>query len=134
CGATKYSPAMTLDSLLRIYHRTGRNAALEVVDRSCRTMAEGGIYVQLCGGFRRYSTDAKWLVPHFEKMVYDNAQLSRLYLHYYQLTHDQSTRHVAEGILDYVVREMTDARGGFYSTQDADSEGHEGRFFVWTAA
>ncbi len=132
-GAPKFPPAMTLEFLLRIYHRTGREEALEIVDRSCRKMAEGGIYDQLGGGFHRYSTDAKWLVPHFEKMLYDNALLSRLYLHYYQLTHDESTRRVAEGILDYVVREMTDARGGFYSTQDADSEGHEGRFFVWTA-
>jgi uncharacterized protein YyaL (SSP411 family) len=133
-SAPKFPPAMTLEFLLRIYHRTGNKDALKIVSRSCQKMAEGGIYDQLGGGFHRYSTDAQWLVPHFEKMLYDNALLSRLYLHYYQLTHDESARRVAEGILDYVVREMTDARGGFYSTQDADSEGHEGKFFVWTAA
>jgi uncharacterized protein len=132
-GAPKFPPAMTLEFLLRIHHRTGSDEALDIVTNTCRKMAEGGIYDQLGGGFHRYSTDAKWLVPHFEKMLYDNALLSRLYLHYYQIRHDESARRVVEGTLDYVVREMTDAGGGFYSTQDADSEGHEGKFFVWTA-
>lgn len=131
-GAPKFPAPMNLEFLLRSYQRTGERSALEMVEHTCRKMAEGGMYDQLGGGFHRYSTDAKWLVPHFEKMLYDNALLSRLYLHVYQVTKDEFYRRIAEETLDYVVREMTDERGGFYSTQDADSEGHEGKFFVWT--
>ena len=95
-------------------------------------MARGGMYDQLGGGFHRYSVDERWLVPHFEKMLYDNALLSRLYLEAYQLDPQPLYARVVEEILDYVVREMLNPQGGFYSTQDADSEGHEGKFFVWT--
>ena len=133
-GAPKFPPAMALEFLLRTYKRTGNRDALQMITHTCMKMANGGIYDQLGGGFHRYSTDSRWLVPHFEKMLYDNALLSRLYLHYYQVSGEESARQTVEGILDYVLREMTHSEGGFYSTQDADSEGHEGKFFVWDIA
>ena len=131
-AAPKFPQPMALELLLRHHARTGDIQALAMVDFTLEHMARGGIYDQLGGGFHRYSTDQFWLVPHFEKMLYDNALLSRLYLHAYQVIGNPEHRRIVEETLDYVLREMTSPDGGFYSTQDADSEGVEGKYFVWT--
>jgi uncharacterized protein len=132
--APKFPHPMEIRLLLRIAQRFGDDGALEMATKSLDHMAMGGMYDQLGGGFHRYSTDERWLVPHFEKMLYDNALLSMAYLEAYQTTNKEYYREIAAETLNYVLREMTGPDGAFYSTQDADSEGVEGKFFVWTQA
>jgi uncharacterized protein len=129
--APKFPQPMTLELLLRLDAR-GAPDALDMLATTLDRMAAGGIYDQVGGGFHRYSTDRRWLVPHFEKMLYDNAQLASVYLHAHQVTGRERYRAVAEETLDYLLRDMRHSEGGFFSAQDADSEGVEGRYYVWS--
>ncbi len=133
-SAPKFPQPMTIELLLRRHRATGDARPLEIACRSLDAMAAGGIHDQLGGGFHRYSTDARWLVPHFEQMLYDNAQLARVYVHAWALTGDDAYLATATGTLDYLVRDLRTSGGGFAASRDADTDGEEGATFVWSAA
>ncbi|MEQ8329460.1 MAG: thioredoxin domain-containing protein [Longimicrobiales bacterium] len=130
-GAPKFPQPTTLEFVLRHHVRTGEPRPLEMVVHTLRRMADGGLRDHLAGGFHRYSVDARWLVPHFEKMLYDNALLARLYLDAWKVSGAGDLRQVAESTLDYLLADLQAPDGGFYAARDADSEGEEGRFYVW---
>jgi uncharacterized protein YyaL (SSP411 family) len=130
-GAPKFPPSIAISFLLRNYFHTGNKRSLEIATFTLDKMYEGGMYDHLAGGFHRYSVDREWLVPHFEKMLYDNAQLAVVYIQAYQATGNKKFARIAQEIFDYVMTYMTDSSGRIYSTEDADSQGKEGIFYLW---